>query len=121
MEDQIGPDRPQKTELEKLTEEIIDMEYEEGVLRAQKKRSATAVALAANIVALLAFCAWAALLKADCNGKILLIPEVIGLLGVICLFIVFRRYHTEDPRLKRNFYITFIQFAIIIVISIVRI
>jgi magnesium-transporting ATPase (P-type) len=125
MEDQIGPDRAPKTEIEKLSEEIEKMEFEEKKAEIKDKKLAATASLIANLVAVLSFIAWSFLIKADYNGKYLLIPTVISLLVSISLFIVFYKCSINNCELRKyfksNFYALIVVFTLLIVFSIFKI
>ena len=119
MEDQIGPDRHEKSEFSKLEEEIIDLEFNESILAINNKKSATTISLATNLIALISFILWAFLMKTSSDYKLILVPEVIGLAVSIILFYAFCRYKIEDNhKLKSNFYVTFAQFIVFITITV---
>lgn len=125
MEYQEGPDRPQKTEIEKITEEIEDMEYEERLLLIKNKKSASSKVYAANILALFFFILWSEVAKDGIKNELLLVFSLIPLLAIFCLFIVFRQYDFKQKNVQKyfrnNFYALFLLFIVLTTISIFKV
>lgn len=125
MEITEGPERTPKTEMEKLTEEIEDMEYEEKILLIQKKKSAGSLVLTANLITLFFFILWSEVAKDGINTEFLLLFSIIPLIAIFCLFMIFRHYNLNQKDVQRyfrnNFYALLSLFIVLTIISITKV
>ena len=124
MEDQIGPDRHQKTEFDKLEEEIISMEFDEEIILLQNKKTATSITFVADCVSLFFLLLWIALIKDPVYSVATLVVSSLALIIASILFFVFRHYKLKDGAYKKylfdSFYAILILFSALTIISIFK-
>lgn len=124
MEDQIGPDRPEKSEFTKLEEEIIGMEFDEEITMLQNKKTATSIVFIANAIALFFLLLWIALIKDPVYSAATLVSSSLALIIAGILFFVFRHYKLKEGAYRKylydNFYALLFLFSALTILSIFK-
>ncbi len=114
-----------KTEIEKITEEIEEIEHRERALLAEKIKKVSFFVTLANVLALLFFVCWLATAQdmTNVNKELLLIFSLTPLVVIFYLFMLYRCYDFKQEKVqgyfRNNFYTLFFLFTALSVVSII--
>lgn len=124
MEYEEGPDRPKISELQKLTEEIEDMEYEEKIKIFASERVALKIFQSTIFVTLIIFVIWTSLIKDPALKTLTIILPIIGLIASSVLFFYFKQTKAKkvitNSYFNQGFYAFIILFVALLFISIFK-